>query len=74
MNRKGPWEGYRQQAKPKAKPRCVLPAFLCAHIFIKRETSGYEAATALVGKSNGKDTITTHFDWKKQKRILLVDR
>ena len=57
-----------------AKPRCVLPAFLCAYIFIKRETSGYEAATALVGKSNGKDTITTHFDWKKQKRILLVDR
>ena len=34
MNRKGPWEGYR----------CPLPAFLCAHIFIKRETSGYEAA------------------------------
>ena len=58
----------------KAKPRCVLPAFLCAYIFIKRETSGYEAATALVGKSNGKDTITTHFDRKKQKRILLVDR
>ena len=24
--------------------RCLLPAFLCAHIFIKRETSGYEAA------------------------------
>ena len=23
--------------------RCFLPAFLCAHIFIKRETSGYEA-------------------------------
>ena len=23
--------------------RCLLPAFLCAHIFIKRETSGYEA-------------------------------
>ena len=22
--------------------RCLLPAFLCAHIFIKRETSGYE--------------------------------
>ena len=61
-------------SRKQAKLRCVLPAFLCAHIFIKRETSGYEAATALVGKSNGKDTITTHFDWKKQKRILLVDR
>ena len=23
--------------------RCLLPAFLCPHIFIKRETSGYEA-------------------------------
>ena len=23
--------------------RCLFPAFLCAHIFIKRETSGYEA-------------------------------
>ena len=32
MNRKGPWEGYS-----------LLPAFLCAHIFIKTETSGYEA-------------------------------
>ena len=25
--------------------RCLLPAFLCAHIFIKRETSGYEAGS-----------------------------
>ena len=25
--------------------RCLLPAFLCAHIFIKRETSGYEAVS-----------------------------
>ena len=33
MNCKGPWEG------------CLLPAFLCAHIFTKRETSGYEADT-----------------------------
>ena len=32
MNRKEPWEGYY-----------LLPAFLCAHIFIERETSGYEA-------------------------------
>ena len=34
MNCKEPWEGYRR----------LLPAFLCAHIFIERETSGYEAA------------------------------
>ena len=36
MNRKGPWEGYRQQAKRRLA-RCLLPAFLCAHIFIERE-------------------------------------
>ena len=24
---------------------CLLPAFLCAHIFMKRETSGYEAGS-----------------------------
>ena len=42
MNRKGPWEGYWRQAKRRLAC-CLLPAFLCAHIFIKRETSGYEA-------------------------------
>ena len=47
MNRKGPWEGYRRQARRRLA-RCVLPAFLCAHIF--RETSGYEAdSTAFSG-------------------------
>ena len=25
--------------------RCLLPAFLCAHIFIERETSWYEAGS-----------------------------
>ena len=25
--------------------RCLLPAFLCTHIFIKRETSGYKAGS-----------------------------
>ena len=42
MNRKGPWEGYRRQAKRRLA-RCLLPAFLCPHIFFERETSGYEA-------------------------------
>ena len=42
MNRKGPWEGYRRRAKQR-HARCLLPAFLCAHIFVERETSGYEA-------------------------------
>ena len=36
MNRKRPWEGYRQQAKRRLA-RCLLPAFLCVHIFIERE-------------------------------------
>ena len=44
MNRKGPWEGYRRQAKRRLA-HCILPAFLCAHVFIEREreTSGFEA-------------------------------
>ena len=34
MNRKGPWEGYRRQAK---LARCLLPAaFLCAYIKERR--------------------------------------
>ena len=28
MSRKGPWEGYRRQAK-QGEARCLLPAFLC---------------------------------------------
>ena len=50
MDRKGPWEGYRRQAK-RRPARCLLPAFLCAHIFIERETSGYEAAEKYSPKS-----------------------
>ena len=42
MNRKGPWGGYRRQAKRRLA-RCLLPAFLCSYIFIETETSGYEA-------------------------------
>ena len=40
----------------------------------KRNEQNSYYSPPLVGKSNGEDTITTHFDWKKQKRILLVDR
>ena len=47
MNRKGPWEGYRRQAKRRLA-RCLLPAYLCAHIFIKRETSRYEAGEGVL--------------------------
>ena len=35
MNRNGPWEGYRRQAKRRLA-RCLLPAFLCAHV-LKRD-------------------------------------
>jgi len=35
----------RVQAAGEARrlTRCLLPAFLCVHIFIERETSGYKA-------------------------------
>ena len=36
MNRKRSWKGYTR-----------LPVFLCARIFIERETSGYEAITTV---------------------------
>ena len=58
MNRKGPWEGYSRLA------RCLLPAFLWAHIFIKRETSGYEAVTPKSG-TEPIWYVTLHFrDWR----------
>ena len=37
--------GRVQTAGEARLARCLLPAFLCAHIFIKRETSGYEAGS-----------------------------
>ena len=39
----------------RVQTACLLPAFLCAHIFIKRETSGYEAAFGLIDQ---RDRIT----------------
>ena len=52
INRKRPWEGYRQQAKRRLA-RCLLPAFLCAHIFIERETCGYEAVPVTSEEATG---------------------
>ena len=52
MNRKRPWEGYRRKAKRRLA-RCLLPAFLCAHIFIERETSGYEAVPVTSEEATG---------------------
>ena len=52
MNRKRPWEGYRQQEKRRLA-RCLLPAFLCAHIFIERETCGYEAVPVTSEEATG---------------------
>ena len=47
MNFKEPWEGCRR----------LLPAFLCAHIFIERETSGYEAAENVRCEPHGTCTL-----------------
>jgi len=38
--------GRLQIAGEARLARCLLSAFLCAHIFIERETSGYEAAAS----------------------------
>ena len=40
--------GRVQTAGEARLARCLLPAFLCAHNFIKRETSGYKAATNML--------------------------
>ena len=37
----------------KSKARCLLPAFLCAHIFIERETSGHDADEIVCHKQYG---------------------
>jgi len=37
--------GGVQTAGEARLARCLLPAFLCAHIFIERERSGYEAVS-----------------------------
>ena len=54
MIRKGPWEGYRRQAKRRLA-HCLLPAFLCAHIFMKRETSGCETVLLSLHKIRSLD-------------------
>ena len=47
MNRKELWETSGRRAKRRLA-RCLLPAFLCAHIFIERETSGYEPVVTAI--------------------------
>ena len=48
MSRKGPWDwGTDGRRSARRLARCLLPVFLCAHIFIDRETSGYEAGVLL---------------------------
>ena len=39
--------GRVQTAGEARVARCLLPTFLWVHIFIERETSGYEVATFL---------------------------
>ena len=36
-------QGTLGRVQTAGETRCLLPAFRCAHIFIERETSGYEA-------------------------------
>ena len=43
---------HQYTSSPSASPKlsgktALLPAFLCAHMFIERETSGYEAGAAM---------------------------
>ena len=45
------WTIYQSQPPPQA--RCLLPAFLCAHIFIERETCGYEAVPVTSEEATG---------------------
>ena len=75
MNRKEPWEGYRRQAKRRLA-RCLLPAFLCAHIFIKRETSGYEAdggsTTFETGLSHITINMTTASGYRRISHDLVL--
>ena len=49
--------------------RCLLPAFLCAHIFMKRETSGYEAALGVRISSYG----CTWEVWRALKKLELLE-
>ena len=37
-------QGTMGRVQTAGEARCLLPAFLCAHIFIERETSRHEAA------------------------------
>ena len=40
-------QGTMGRVQTAVEALCLLPAFFCAHIFIDRETSGYEAAVAI---------------------------
>ena len=42
-------QGTMGRLQTVGEARCLLPAFFCAHIFIKRETSGYEAGAVRSG-------------------------
>ena len=44
-------QGTMGRVQTVGEARCLLPAFLCADIFIKRETSGYEAGRGRVCES-----------------------
>ena len=53
--------------------RCLLPAFLCAHISIEREASGYEALIILY-RALPHDVMSAIISASKQlkRRLLLL--
>ena len=68
--------GRVQTAGEARLARCLLPAFLCAHIFIERETSGYEAATGAchIWKMRTiNHRFYCKFDWKRPLETTLID-
>ena len=52
--------------------RCLLPAFLCAHIFIKRETSGYEAVSQVYQNCQRANGLAWTA-WMKNQNIVAIN-
>ena len=53
-------QGTMGRVQTAGEARCLLPAFLCAHIFMKRETSGYEAGSPLSERLEQANTAASH--------------
>ena len=53
-------QGTMGRVQTAGEARCLLPGFLCAHIFMKRETSGYEAGSPLSERLEQANTAASH--------------